>query len=1105
MAKILPSFIEAAFGLARHEKETQAKKRVNPLSYPKSTDSFSMSLFKNPTSEYRGCPFWVWNCRLHEAQLLRQIDVFEKMGMGGVTIHVRTGLDTEYLGEEFMNLINSSASYLESKGLSCNLYDDDRWPSGAAGGKVIQENAEHKGKHLLFTPHAYGTVEPGGNAAPTSGAACRSENGYLLATYDIQLDEAGRLRSAHRIKKGESAKHPWYAYVETNPGSPWFNGQTYVDTLSKDAMAHFIKTTHEVYKDKIGDQFGTIVPSIFTDEPQFAIKTKLSNPKALDDVFLPWTEDLPETFEKEYFADLVDDIPQLFWDLPKGEASVARYRWHDHVCERFVSAFMDQIGDWCRKNNILLTGHMMEEPTLHSQTSAIGEAMRCYRNMGMPGIDLLMDQFEFTTAKQASSVARQNGIKGVLSEIYGVTHWYFTFEGHKGCGDWQAALGITYRVHHLALVSMAGESKRDYPASISYQSPWHEEYPYVEDHFARVGVAMTRGQAVTRIGVIHPIESYWLCYGPNGGGDEQDRRSQAFLELTDWLLRGLIDFDFISESLLPKQGGRITKGRRLTVGKCEYDLIIVPNLRTVRSSTLKILQSFSDGGGKVIIAGSAPDLVDGKPPSSDPFIRGSKSVYWSQQNILGAIETYRDLRITTDAGDLTNSILYQMRQDSDERFVFICNTDRQSAFDTTVHAKGCWDVKEMDTLTGDISSIESSSNAGWTAFSYRFEGCASLLLHLLPKTQSNISSMPTTVCQQAPTMTESVELESIVLTEPNVLLLDYAEYKLDDDPWSEPTEVLRLDNDIRAKLELPLRQEAWRQPWTVPQSERKPKAHLTMNFLFESTFAISEPTLLALEEAAAARIHVNRIGVPSGASTGWWVDEAVRTVVVPGNIIRKGWNVISIALPFGVLTNVERVYLLGSFAVTLDGHAPTLHPLDLASLSWGDITTQGMPFYAGNVIYNCKVTVPTAPTTVVDLSTLRLSPRVTLSVPDFASPVLTVHDSDMTRKLGRIALQPRALPLGRMAPGEHRRLAITAFGNRYNAFGHLHLTNDRTLVCNPSVWRTVGDWWTDDYNVKPIGVLTCPSISVAMEQGEDKVLRMEDGEWVVVRGTSLDG
>jgi hypothetical protein len=200
----------------------------------------------------------------------------------------------------------------------------------------------------------------------------------------------------------------------------------------------------------------------------------------------------------------------------------------------------------------------------------------------MPGMDLLVDSIEYNTAKQVSSVARQNGLKGAMSEIYGVTHWYFTFEGHKGCGDWQAALGITFRVHHLTWVSMAGEGKRDYPACIGYQSPWYKEYGYIEDHFARVGVAMTRGRPVTRVGVIHPIESYWLAFGPDRSGDELEVQERAFAELTSWLLHGLIDFDFISESLLPSQTSGKTRGKKLQVGKCEYDTIVVPNLRTIR-------------------------------------------------------------------------------------------------------------------------------------------------------------------------------------------------------------------------------------------------------------------------------------------------------------------------------------------------------------------------------------------------------------------------------------------------------------------------------------------------------------------------------------------
>ena len=248
----------------------------------------------------------------------------------------------------------------------------------------------------------------------------------------------------------------------------------------------------------------------------------------------------------------LDVVPELFWDLPDGQVSQARYRYHDHVTERFAAAFSDTIGEWCASHGIALTGHLMSEATLYSQSLALGEAMRILRGFQLPGIDILCDAKEFSTAKQAASVAHQFGREGVLSELYGVTHWYQDFKGHKLQGDWQAALGVTVRVPHLAWLSMAGEGKRDWPASIHYQSPWYREYPYVEDHFARLNTALTRGKVDIKIGVIHPVESLWLAWGPNDQtGELREQYDENFRDLIAWLLYGLLDFDFISEALLP--------------------------------------------------------------------------------------------------------------------------------------------------------------------------------------------------------------------------------------------------------------------------------------------------------------------------------------------------------------------------------------------------------------------------------------------------------------------------------------------------------------------------------------------------------------------------
>ena len=47
--------------------------------YPKNKDrELSPELYAAPTSEYRGAPFWSWNCRLEKDELMRQAEILGK-------------------------------------------------------------------------------------------------------------------------------------------------------------------------------------------------------------------------------------------------------------------------------------------------------------------------------------------------------------------------------------------------------------------------------------------------------------------------------------------------------------------------------------------------------------------------------------------------------------------------------------------------------------------------------------------------------------------------------------------------------------------------------------------------------------------------------------------------------------------------------------------------------------------------------------------------------------------------------------------------------------------------------------------------------------------
>lgn len=1013
-------------------------------------------IFRNPPCEYRAAPFWAWNCDLNKDLLLREIDQMKRMGMGGFHMHVRTGMSTTYLSDGFMQLIRDCVDKAKEERMRAYLYDEDRWASGAAGGYVTREE-RYRARYLLFTTVSYEQAEENPASVPVDSP--RTGKGRLLARYAVRLNDEGELAEYRLLKDGQqadAAETAWYAYLEIEKESPWFNNQTYVNTLDKKAIERFVEITHERYKEVVGNEFGGAVQSIFSDEPQFSRKTTLGFAGEKKDVVLPWTDDLPDTFRAAYGEELLAGLPELYWELPGGAVSLIRYHYHDHIAERFAEGFADTVGTWCARNGLLLTGHMMEEPTLKSQTAALGEAMRSYRSFQLPGIDMLCDWREYTTAKQAQSAAHQFGCPGVMSELYGVTNWDFDFRGHKLAGDWQAALGVTLRVPHLTWVSMEGEAKRDYPASIGYQSPWYTEYPMVEDHFARLNTVLTRGKAQVRLGVIHPVESYWLHWGPSEATAlVRDEMDEHFQSLAQWLLYGLIDFDYISESLLPQQCE--AGNAPLSVGEMAYDVVLVPDCQTLRATTVDRLESFVAAGGRLVFAGRIPELVDAKPSGRvKELAQRAECISFSKGAILSAMDGVRFVDIRDDKGMRTTNLLHQVRAEGDTRYVFLChgekpeNPDVCPREDIVLRIRGEWKVRRMDTATGEIAPLHVAYEKGRTVLRYAFYAYDSLLIELTPGRAEAGEDAPAEKKFDYYALWHPVE---IALSEPNVLLLDTAQYAFDDEEnWRDEEELLRADDAFREELGYPLRKKEVAQPWVVP--DEPITHHLRLKFTVHSEMEIKAPQL-ALEKAESVEIAVNGCPVDN-ASVGWFVDESIKKVQLPD--LPAGDSVIELTLPFGRRSNVEWCYLLGDFGVRVQGAEKTVIP-PVRRLGFGDWTTQGLPFYCGNVTYKIPVRVE--------------KDTLTIRVPQYRGSVLGM-EMDGVRQ-GDMAYAPYEYTFTNLQPGEHE-VGITVYGNRVNGFGCVHNCDDSTSWFGPDCWRSEGVRWCYEYRLRKSGLLVSPQI-----------------------------
>ncbi|MBQ8371598.1 MAG: hypothetical protein IJX38_01480 [Clostridia bacterium] len=1005
----------------------------------------SDELFKEPTSEYRGTPFWSWNCELDEKELLRQIDELKSMGFGGFHMHCRAGMSTEYLSDDFMALIKSCVRKAKREDMLAWLYDEDRWPSGFAGG-IVTRDEKYRGRFLVFSP-----------APPKDGEAHID-----FGMYDVTLDGRGALSRYRRISDADEAEGSvWYAYEKINTPTPRFNNQTYVDTLNPEAIGRFIEVTHEAYKSAVGREFDKTVPAIFTDEPQFVRKQRLSFATSREEVILPWTDDLDEGYTAEYGESLLDSLPELLWDLPEGGASVTRYRYHAFVGKRFTESFADQCGKWCEGNGIALTGHMMEEPTLYSQTCALGEAMPSYRGFRIPGIDILCAAYEFNTAKQCQSAVRQYGREAMLSELYGVTTWDFDFRGYKLSGDWQAAMGVTVRVPHLAWVSMKGEAKRDYPAAIGYQSPWFKKFKCIEDHFSRLNTAMTRGRSVVHIGVIHPIESYWLHWGPREQSEAVcSELDTNFENVCKWLSFGGFDFDYICETTLPElcKEGAVP----LSVGKMKYDVVIVPACETLRRTTLDRLAAFQRAGGKLIFMGATPTLVDAVPSSeAADLYAASSSIPFSRTALLGALEEVREVELRTDDGAYTDCVLHQLREDGTDRWLFICNAaepyNKHISRSKRLHirVKGEWSARLYDTLSGDISEKQVSVKDGFTYITVDMFDYDSFLFRLSPATSDTVVSAPSRRVKGSVGLDVN-GLARFSLTEPNALLLDVAEYSLDGEPYKPAEEILRADTACRKQLGWPTISGGAAQPWCI---EKEPITHsISLRFKIKSELRVFG-AMLAIEDPEKARIYWNGKEI-SGKARGYYVDRSIKTVRIP--VVNKGENILEVTLPFGKRTTTEWCYLLGSFGVRVTGSEKVIVPL-ADSLGYGSILHQTLPFYSGAVDYHLDLTVPEE----CD------GDELTVTAPQYKGSLIEVL-LDGEEK-GEIIYPPYRLNLGSIASGEHT-VTLRLFVPRTNGFGPVHLADEKYSYPGPISWRVGGDSFGYEYHLYEEGIMMKPTV-----------------------------
>ena len=587
-------------------------------------------------------PFWSLNDKLEPEELRRQIRRMHELKMKGFFMHARTGLETEYMSEDWFRCVEACADEAEKLGMEPWLYDENGWPSGFAGGILLEDPA----------------------------------NFALYLTMQVRQEEDPKALRTYKRPEGG-----YYCIYREACDS-------YVNTLDPAITDKFIQVTHEQYKKRFGNLFGRVIPGFFTDEPQYYRWAT------------PWSDTLPEAFEKAYGYDIFSNLIAMFIDCEGAE----EYRYdYWYLCHRlFTENFAKPIYEWAEANGCKITGHTIEETTLSSQMWCTGGVMPFYQYEHIPGIDHLCRGLgDDLGPKQVTSVAAQLGRRRVLVETFAACGWDVTPLELKNIAQWQYSSGINLMCQHLYPYSIRGQRKTDYPCFYSEHLPWQDAMKNFNSYFNRLGAALSQGKERVTTLVIHPMHSAYLKYKRDIDYPSIAELEQGIVSLVKTLSENQILYHW-GDELLMGRFGSVSDGK-IKVGQCTYDTVLLPLCYTLDATTAALLKEFLAQGGKLAAwnPDCLPDRIDGRIADMSWLIPNTS---------FEALKESSGVRVFYEDKSTASSLRLRVMDREDGQTFYLVNLDMQEYKNVRISLGVSDPVMAYDPETGEKSYVSADGN-----------------------------------------------------------------------------------------------------------------------------------------------------------------------------------------------------------------------------------------------------------------------------------------------------------------------------------------------------------------------------------------------------------
>jgi hypothetical protein len=568
--------------------------------------------FRTPPHEYGAIHWGPWNGPDARQRIVQDFDRLAANGIFVVNLSPGRG-EPKYLSPEHMDQVKFVVQEAKKRGMKIWFEDEYDYPSGFAGGKISEQYPQLTMQGLDADLRI--NVFPGQTLTMPTPPDTLAALAVYPATGTVQsvtIDSRGIKWTAPPPPPGASWPKPWELILirhmyRSSPTrmSARADGTrakdslySLIDYLDPDATRAFLKSTHETYKQAVGDEFGKTVLGFFGDEPDYT-------------ALMPWTPRLLDEFRQQKGYDLQQYLPLLFAPKMTDEAWRVKADYWDVWSGIFRDSFFGVQADWCVKNNVEYLVHLNHEETglkfdwPEDLIRNEGDFFRDMRHVQVPGIDNLSQLVPGAVHRQDATWGENNNFPKLASSaahLFGKPKVWTESAGGPGIDgkfqlDFQVVRGVNALQIRVPVVVRGGFGATAAPPSTPPPVP--PEAPMLAWYTDRAGYLMAIGRPAAQVGLYYPSNSMWM-------GDEEADRSMTKL---GWqLLEHQVDWDYFDEQSLSSVATIADGGFKDLSGQV-FRAIVVPSTTVITRMGIERFQAFVKAGGKVIFVGKTPTLV----------------------------------------------------------------------------------------------------------------------------------------------------------------------------------------------------------------------------------------------------------------------------------------------------------------------------------------------------------------------------------------------------------------------------------------------------------------------------------------------------------------